>query len=78
MNTFEKLQDAIAQTLQVPASTIGPDTKASDIAAWDSLGHVNLMMSVEQTFDIQLDVEDFPNLTSVPAILAFLRARGVA
>ncbi len=76
MNTFERLQDTIAQTLQVPAASIGPNTKATDIAAWDSLGHVNLMMSVEQTFDIQLDVEDFPTLTSVPAILAFLKARG--
>lgn len=77
MNTFERLQDTIAQTLQVPASSIGLNTKATEIAAWDSLGHVNLMMSVEQTFDIQLDVEDFPTLTSVPAILAFLQARGI-
>lgn len=77
MNTFERLQDAIAQTLQVPASSIGLQTKAADLPAWDSLGHVNLMMSVEQTFDIQLDVEDFPTLTSVPAILEFLTARGI-
>lgn len=78
MNTFERLQDAIAQTLEVPPASVGPDTKATDIAAWDSLGHVNLMMSLEQTFDVQLDVEDFPTLTSVPAILAFLKARGIA
>jgi acyl carrier protein len=77
MKNFERLQDAIAHTLQVPASSIGPNTQATDIAAWDSLGHVNLMMSVEQTFDIQLDVEDFPSLTSVPVILAFLKARGI-
>jgi acyl carrier protein len=35
------------------------------------------MIALEQTFDIQLDVEVFPTLNSVPAILDQLRAQGV-
>ena len=77
MTTFDQLQDAIANTLKVPASSIGPMTQASDLAAWDSLGHVNLMMGLEQTFNIELDVDDFPRLNSVPAILEFLKSRGI-
>ena len=77
MNTFDQLKDAIAHTLKVPASSIGPMTKSGDLAAWDSLGHVNLMMGLEQTFDIELDVDDFPRLNSVPAILEFLKSRGI-
>jgi acyl carrier protein len=78
MSLFEQLQSAIAATLKVPAAKITENTQAEDIAAWDSLGHVNLMMTLEQTFDIFLDVEDFPKLNSVPAILEYLGKQGIA
>jgi len=78
MSTFEQLRTVIAETLNVPEDSIGETTTAEDLTAWDSLGHVNLMIALEQTFDIQLDVEVFPTLNSVPAILEHLRAQGVA
>lgn len=77
MSIFEQLQDAIAITLKVPASKITETTKDEDLAAWDSLGHVNLMMTLEQTFDIFLDVEDFSKLNSVPAIIEYLKEQGI-
>jgi len=77
MDIYDQLREVIAQTLRTPASSIGPTTRAADVPTWDSLGHVNLMMSLEQTFDVQLDVEDLPRLTSVPAILEYLKARGI-
>jgi acyl carrier protein len=77
MSPFEQLQQAIAATLKVSASRITEQTRDQDIAAWDSLGHVNLMMTLEQTFDVTLDVEDFPRLNSVPAILEYLKANGI-
>ena len=77
MNTFERLQEMIAATLKVPAAKITPTLRAEDFAAWDSLGQVNLMMALEQTFDLYLEVEEFAELNSVPAILDLLKARGV-
>ncbi len=78
MNLFQRLQTMIAATLKVPVDTILETTKDKDIAAWDSLGHLNVMMAVEQTFDIMLEVEDFANLKSVPAILDYLKQQGVS
>jgi acyl carrier protein len=77
MAIFERLQDAIATTLRVPANKITETTKDEDIATWDSLGHVNVVMTLEQTFDVLFDVEDFPKLNSVPAIIEYLRAQGI-
>ena len=76
MDSFEKIQYVIATTLKVSPDKITRETSDKDLAAWDSLAHVNLMMSLEQTFDLFLEVEDFPKLTSVPAILEYLRERG--
>jgi acyl carrier protein len=77
MSIFQQLQDAIATTLKVPASKITETTKSEDLPAWDSLGHVNLMMTLEQTFDVFLDVEDFSKLNSVPAIVEYLKEQGI-
>ena len=77
MTTFDQLQQTIAATLNIPPDTITADTQDTDVAAWDSLGHVNLMMSLEETFDIYLEVEDFAKLKSVPAIVDFLKRQGI-
>ena len=78
MNAFELVQEAIATTLKVSPGSISKSTRDKDVPAWDSLGHLNLMMALEQTFDIMLDVEDFAKLTSVPEILAYLEKQGIS
>ena len=76
MSLFDKLQATIAITLKVPASKITPETCNEDLPSWDSLGQVNLIMALEQTFDVYIEVEEFANLTSVPAILEYLSKNG--
>jgi acyl carrier protein len=76
MALFPKVQQLIATTLKISPSQITNNTEDSDIVAWDSLAHVNLMMSLEQAFDLYLEVEDFARLTSVPAILDYLGEHG--
>jgi acyl carrier protein len=78
MDLFDKIQQVIATTLKVAPDKITRETSDKALVAWDSLAHVNLMLSLEQTFDLFLDVEDFPRLTSVPAILEYLRGQGKA
>ena len=78
MTTFNQIQETIAATLNISPGLINEDTKDSDVTAWDSLGHVNIMMSLEQTFDVFLEVEDFAQLKSVPAIVDYLRDQGAA
>ena len=77
MTLFEQLRTAIASTLDISESEISETTAAGDIAAWDSLGQVNLMLTLEQTFDLMLDVEDIADLNSVPLILNYLREQGI-
>ena len=77
MSTFNQIQETIAATLIIAPSLIREDTKATDVTAWDSLGHVNIMMSLEQTFDVFLEVEDFAQLKFVPAIVDYLRDQRV-
>ncbi len=77
MNLLEKLRGTIAQTLELAPDAITETSSSDNVAGWDSVGHVNLMVALEQTFDVRLEIEDFPRLTSVPAILNYLRANGL-
>ena len=76
MDTFAQLRETMAMTLNVPADAIRDTTTRDDLGSWDSLGHINLMVAIETTFDLTLEVEDFARLTSVPAILAYLAEHG--
>lgn len=78
MTTFDKLQQTIAATLNVQPSKVTPTTRDEDLPSWDSLGQVNLIMALEQAFSIYIEVEDFGDLKSVPAILAYLDKQGVS
>jgi acyl carrier protein len=72
MSAFEQLRDIMATALEIPADTIRENSAMADIEEWDSLGHVHIMVALEQAFDLYMDVEDFADLDSVPAILEFL------
>lgn len=77
MSTLQQVLDVLASTLNVAPDAVNASTQAGEFAPWDSLGHVNLMMSLEQAFGLELDVEDFPRLTSVDAIVKYLESMGV-
>ena len=76
MDLFPKVQSIVAITLKVPPNKITRVTSDKDLAVWDSLAHVNLMMKLEQSFDLSLAAEDFDELTSVAAILKYLEEKG--
>ena len=78
MDLFDQVQHVIATTLKVTPDKISRETSDKDLASWDSIAHVNLIMGLEQTFDVLLEVEEFAQLTSVPAILEYLTGQGKA
>jgi acyl carrier protein len=72
MSILDQVIQTVAETLNIPLSSITRDSSAENTDAWDSLAQVNLMIALEQTFDITLEVEDFMKLNSVTSITAFI------
>ncbi len=46
-------------------------------AQWDSLGHFNYLMLVEETFDVRFSVDEMAELKALDQIAAALAGRGV-
>jgi acyl carrier protein len=76
MEAFDSVRELIALAFGVPRETVTPQTAQADIPAWDSVGHLNLMLMLEDQFKVRLDVSDMVTLTSVEAILDWLTKRG--
>lgn len=63
MSNREKYVAAFTSTFMVDESVL-PDLKYQDIAAWDSVGHMALMTALEETFDIEMDIDDIIEFSS--------------
>lgn len=44
------------------------DLKMGDFDEWDSLGNFNLILAVETQYEIQFNMDELENLTSIAAI----------
>ena len=75
MSDFEQLQDIMSDLFSLPRQQITRDLSADDLEVWDSIQHLNLILLLESHFNLKLEVDDWLNLTSVPAILDILGAR---
>lgn len=74
MSNLEKLATIIADQLNVEESTISEDTTLEDLGA-DSLALVELVMSVEEEFEIQIEDEDMEKFKSVGDVLDYIESK---
>jgi acyl carrier protein len=64
----EKIQAVLAEALQVSPELVTPDLTLGDLPQWDSMGHMEVMMFLEQYFDVEINNDTIANMTSIPAI----------
>ncbi|AJC66813.1 MULTISPECIES: hypothetical protein [Dickeya] len=63
MTNLEKYNQVFVQTFEV-SEEILPGYKYQDTASWDSVGHMSMISSLEETFDIMMDTEDIIDFSS--------------
>ena len=76
---FMNLEEAlkwIADLFEESVENIQPETSKEDILAWDSLGILTLMASLDEDFDIILTEEEIQQLRNVNSIFEILRKNG--
>ncbi|MFM1819914.1 MAG: hypothetical protein RLZZ402_273, partial [Bacteroidota bacterium] len=49
--------------------TIGDNATQKDIIKWDSLNHLNLVVEIEDNFDISIEPDDISEMLSIDQIL---------
>lgn len=76
MEIDHKLRSLISRTLGLSDDEISMRLSAGDIDAWDSLGHLKLIMNIEEGFKVKFKTERIPHLGTVEKIQKELEAYG--
>ena len=63
MSTVEKYNQAFCETFEVDEQTI-QGLEYQSIQAWDSVGHMALMAALEETFEIEMEIDDIIGFSS--------------
>lgn len=74
---FEKLQKIIAEVLNVDADEITMDTTFVDDLGADSLDVFQIIMGIEEEFDIEISPEDAERIGTVGEAVELVRETAV-
>ena len=64
MTTLEMYNNVFVEIFAVEVSALGNEFSKETVAEWDSVHQLNIVICLEDLFDIMLDPEDIMELTS--------------
>jgi acyl carrier protein len=70
-----RVQDVFRAELDDEDLLIGPDTSQRNLKAWDSLAHIRLVSGIESEFDIQFNLTEIEQITSVRQFIQLVEGR---
>jgi acyl carrier protein len=72
---MDELKTAIASALHVPADQVAEDSSGQTIPQWDSVGHMNLVLALEERFNTSFTVEEIMAMRDVATIRRILEGK---
>lgn len=73
-----RVQQALSAALRVSPEQIPPELAFGDLPQWDSMGHMEVMMALEEHFGVEINADTIARLTSIPAICGYIQENGNA
>jgi acyl carrier protein len=73
----QKLRELLSKIFEVPLNAITEDASPDTIETWDSLRHMNLVVALEQAFNVELSDDQVVEILSYKLIKIILLEHGV-
>lgn len=74
---FEKIREIIADQLSVDADRITMETSFKDDLGADSLDLFELVLALEDEYDLEIETEDLEKLNTVEDAVNYLKNKGI-
>jgi acyl carrier protein len=74
----EQIQSLLAEALRISPEMATPSLALGDLPQWDSMGHMEVMMLLEERFGVEINNDTIADLTSVTAICEYLKENGAS
>ncbi len=75
MDVFEKIKKVTAEQLDIDESLITPEASFINDLEADSLALVQLMMALEEEFDIEIPDEEADEISTVGDAVSYINSR---
>lgn len=69
----DRVFKVISQVINVPLTQINEESSPDSIAGWDSLKHMNLVLALEEEFNVQFSEEQIVEMLNVGLIIESLK-----
>lgn len=70
--TIKKLNIIFKDVFDDEELSINRNIKINEIKKWDSLGQLRLMMKIEEEFEVDIDINDVNEISSVQDIILLI------
>ena len=67
------VKQIVSSVMAVPVDSIHNDSSPDTIDSWDSLRHMNLMLALEQDFNVTFSEEQIAEMMNVELIILTIR-----
>ena len=75
MELQERLNEIFCEVFDDDDIKIAPEMTANDVAGWDSLSHVNLIIAIESKFNINFSQRELMTFKNVGDLLNCIRSK---
>ena len=72
MIEIKQIKEVLSAVIDVPLEEIMDDASMDELEAWDSLAQMNLVIALEEEFEITIPDEEVGTMLSLPLILSLL------
>ncbi len=72
---MDNLKRIIARVLQVSPDSVTDESSSRTLPQWDSMGHMNVVMALENEFRVRFTVHEILEMRDLPAVRRVLLGR---
>ncbi len=75
MSIYQRLEPVFRDTFDAPDLVLTPELTARDVATWDSINHIRLMVAIEEEFRIWFATREIDGLNNVGELATLVEAK---
>ena len=74
----DRINGVLKRVFDLTDAELAKDLKRADIAKWDSLTHMDLVVSLEQEFAVSFNIDEIIAMDGIANVRSVLKSKGVS
>ncbi len=75
VSIFDQVRGIASDIFGIPADKLTADSSTETIENWDSIQHLNLVLAIEEKFNVQLEPEEIEQMKNIGLVAALVEKK---